>query len=526
MGKDRFLLNWEAFRTFGVRAAVICITLMAAFHYNISAPVTDGFHEGEYLGTLWTMRSYFAGGTAFPLLVHGPMDFIPVLLAGAISNDQSTIVLTRGINSFLGGVTWVLFLSSIWMALKWNGNRFVTGVFSFLMFLGMIIIIPSDAVERQQAFLGIRDLFLVACIWFVISGFSTQSTFRRSMFIFLGGVAAASSLYWAYDRFLAAVAFSGAVMLVLVYQRAWKSALALAAGAIVGLVLMPYLVPTGSFTENFGNLIYWIKLSSDVWYLPYFSRITAIPTALGMIVLLAVFTQRWFSQSSKQPRNSSTALVAGLLALQLFFLLKYFNLPRQPNNYYFVWPFVLLASAVTLDWPSLRLIDRGLNEAWQKVSSQPLFKLRSVGLVGLAFTAIVTNNMLTTSGFNVRALVKPANDQDLLPADVRAVKQQLAMTETGCVLLWSNEGVFSTAFQRPFCTKYMYSVYAAKSHEDDLLNQIIKSDPEMVVFDSPFWSMKIYDRSMQQRLPAVDQYLRSKYEFRNIGKYTVGTKKD
>ncbi len=49
--------------------------------------------------------------------------------------------------------------------------------------------------------------------------------------------------------------------------------------------------------------------------------------------------------------------------------------------------------------------------------------------------------------------------------------------------------------------------------------------PAIVVFDTPFWSMNIYGRTMRDRLPAVDRYLRTNYQMFVRDGYAMGVRK-
>jgi hypothetical protein len=508
-----------------VRIIIAVFLMMAAFNYSIIRPVTDGFHEGEYLGALWTIRTYLSGVTTFPLLVHGPMDYIPSLFASRLSSDQAIIVLTRAINTGIAGLTWILFFDVLLKLLRWNEFRFAAGLASLALFFMMIAIVPVDVVERQQMFLAIRDLFLVAALWCTLRGLSTSSSQTRSVMLLLAGATLAASLYWAYDRFLAAIAFGGGLVLVLLLQRAWRQATALVVGGIAGLLLIPFVAPTGNLDENFANLIYWLKYSSEVWHISVRNRAPAVPTALAMVSLLLIFAKAWFHDRSKRDNNLALAFIAGLLALQAFFLLKYFNLPRQPNNYYFVWPFVLLLAAQTLQWPLLRKVDEMMRDLWATTRAGGVRQQLGFAALTVSLAVIVTNNMAVASATSLRALVRPPADTELMPTAIVELARDISPSTDGCVLLWSNEGIFATALRRPFCTRYMYPVYVSAEQEADLLRQIRAAPPAVVTFGTPSWSMNIYGRTMQQRLPAVDRYLRENYEFSERGGYAAGERR-
>jgi hypothetical protein len=97
-----------------------------AFSTNISHPILDSlylFHEGEYVGLLWNMRSFYNGEISFPLLIHGAMDYIPAIVASFIYGDDHVIVGTRAINTIAVWISWLLFLDlSYLLTYKINGH--------------------------------------------------------------------------------------------------------------------------------------------------------------------------------------------------------------------------------------------------------------------------------------------------------------------------------------------------------------------------------------------------------------------
>ena len=50
-----------------------------------------------------------------------------------------------------------------------------------------------------------------------------------------------------------------------------------------------------------------------------------------------------------------------------------------------------------------------------------------------------------------------------------------------------------------------------------VLNEFQRNPPELIVYDSPWWSINIYDRHMRERLPLIDKFIQSNYIFHNEG---------
>lgn len=506
-----------------LRIVSMLALLLSAFNYNLLAPVVDGFHEGEYLGSLWSIHSYLEQTAPFPLLVHGPMDFIPALAAEAIGQGDTLIASTRLLNTLFAAAAWILFFDLILVCLKRLEGRKIYGTLALVLFALMIAVTPKDVVERQQAFLAIRDFFLVGMLWIFARGSTVSRPIPRMLSMALAGAVGALSLFWAYDRSLAAAAFLIGAILAMAVQRNWRDPAALILGAAVALSVTPLIAPVGSVTENLGNLLYWIRYSSEVWHIAVTPRALALPTALAMAVLLAIFSNAAFDRFRASPRDLVVPLIAGLLALQAFFLLKYVNLPRLNNNYYFVWPFVLLVCLTPIGLPYVLTVDAAVRSALSKLQTVEIGRRGRMTLVAaaLSLAVIASNNMFTAAVVNAYRFLAPPSNESLLPAAVQNLEERLE-APAGCVLLWSNEGIIANALERPICTRYVYPVYVSRAHESELLAEIVRNPPAVVVFDSPFWSMSIYGRSMRDRLPAVYTYLRTNYEMVEHQGYVFG----
>ena len=113
-------------------------------------------------------------------------------------------------------------------------------------------------------------------------------------------------------------------------------------------------------------------------------------------------------------------------------------------------------------------------------------------------------------------LARPVSDQKLVDSKHYGY-DVLADYEFECVFQWSNEGIFSLLSKKPYCTKYGYGIYISKVNEASALNELKKNPPGLIVYDSPYWSMKIYGRHMRDRLPAIDSFIKENYVFHNTG---------
>ncbi len=151
------------------RYAVFCVLAgFVAFSTQISHSIVDSlylFHEGEYVGLLWNMRSYLNGQVAFPLLIHGCMDYLPSMIAQYIYGDDRIIVGTRAINTVIVWVCWVLFLDICYQLTSKSNQRLFWMSVATILFLIISPKLNTQALMVQEAFINVRDLFLVITVW-------------------------------------------------------------------------------------------------------------------------------------------------------------------------------------------------------------------------------------------------------------------------------------------------------------------------------------------------------------------------
>jgi hypothetical protein len=96
---------------------------------------------------------------------------------------------------------------------------------------------------------------------------------------------------------------------------------------------------------------------------------------------------------------------------------------------------------------------------------------------------------------------------------VRWTAERLKETPTRCIFDMSNNGIINALAKLPTCTEFIYPVYASPKHESIMLDQLRVASPPIVVYTSTYWSYSIDGRSMAQRFPNLDKYLRVHYPF-------------
>lgn len=497
----------------------VLLPLGLAFNVNLVAPLLDSFHEGEYLGNLQVLDNYHRNLSAFPVLIHGAMDYLPSMVARAIAGTDHVIVWTRFLNVLAVAVCWLLYLDLSRVILREKVEKQVWGVLFFILFVWMAVAAGDDPVRKQQAFLGTRDIFLVLSLW--CGARALYSGAKSATYAGLAGAGAfaAMSLYWSYDRgILAAVSiicFAG----TLLYQKKWAYTSALVSAYVAALLLVSEWNGAGSLAGNVINITYWIKNTGDVWFIPMRGKLLALPGALVMALFaLSVMAHAVLATIKRDPQRN-LPLVLSLLMIQLVFLTKLYSLPGFPNSYYFIWPAFLLLILV----PPESTVVSGVNNALARLfahTSQPAGALarndKSVLLGALLLGLMLGANAIVSTLQTAWQLARPAADLKLADSK-RFGLDVIAPKSFDCIFQWSNEGVFALLSKKPYCTNYTYAVYISKGAEAAALNELKNNPPSLIVYGTPFWSMSIYGRNMRERLPAIDRFIQENYVFHDTG---------
>lgn len=521
MGKNSYIDKVIYFFIF------IVVPILFALSAQIKLPLQDGFHEGEYLVPLTAVRDYYRGISAFPVLVHGAMDFIPALIANMVAGQDHLIVWTRLINTLVVAICWVAYMDVGRTVLRKHPQRLVSlGTFVAVFFL-MTNAADVDPVHRQQAFIGTRDLFLMLTIWGAFKADACDHLLTNLALLAFSGLSAALCLYWSYDRGV----ISGIWMLVLsvglIAQNRYKGMAAMLMAYVTAMLVVSSTRMLGTIGENLHNVVYWVKSSGDVWSMSFKSKSVALPSAFSLMLfslLVLAFAAQWLL---KNRRHHFAPYVLGVAAMQAVFLTKLYNLPFFPTNYYFIWPTIILLAMMAPEMPWAKTINGQLSNFWQAghgwhaASRGNKVLISALAVLTLSFFT----NAVVFSIISVRAAIKNPADIELLDTE-RYALDGLDTKNVSCVLLWTNEGAVSLFLKKPSCTNYTYPVYISQAQEATVLDELRKNPPGLIVYDSPFWSTNIYFRTMKERLPAIDQFINDNYVFsKNRSGYVFATPK-
>lgn len=481
-----------------------------ALNTDINTAVTDGFHEGEYLSSAMSMHRYYTGAAEFPVLVHGAMDYIPSTLARIISGDEHVIAVTRLINTLIVALCWALWLNTLRLIMPpETPYKHIFIAFFLVSFWWMCQAANANPVDKQQAFLGVRDLFLILSIYFTCKWFSSQ----RLLPLFFAAACSAASLYWSYDRGIMAAVWIAALAASQAKAPALVATLAL--GYVASAAAISISGACGGFLENLYNVFYWLKHTSEVWGMPKEMKLLAFPYTKKILffVIPIMVASTYILVSTRKNKSIFTPLLLGLMSIQLILLVKLYSLPGAPTRFYFAWPSILLLIIVGPRLPPLP----------RKLHREAPLRSQLIQHFALAFAAIFTLYASFPPASTLGSILAPSTNASLVPA-LHFGTDKLSEHSPSCIFQWSNEGFFSLLAKSPPCTKYPYAVYISKTKELEVLAELRNSPPPLIIYDSPFWSMAIYGNHMRDRLPLIDAFIQENYAFSSAGAgYVFGT---
>ena len=483
---------------------------------------TDFFHEGEYVGLLWGLHAYYHGLSAFPLLIHGAMDYIPALIAEHRYGDAHVIVGTRAINVLLTIFCWVLFLDVCYLAV----SRARQIGFWLLAVLGVFALLApklnASGLDVETAFIGLRDLFLVSTLWCFSYQSRATTQFWRYAWLIVGAISAAVAFFWSYDRGLATVLFVGVIALGLCLNKKKGEALCLVLALALFFSGLNCARVFGSIHENVGNILYWLANGREVFgvglNIPLRSMVRALVMLLFCGGAIVFFVRSRFYQD-----KPGLYVNIGLLVIQLVLLKAVLNRPNMPRLTWAIWPSVIMALHAVSGW---------LGVDFRCSFKLPVPRGSLAGAAFMLFCGVMATEVYLIGhvsgghGAFISSLHKPGADADVVPEEMNAVGAALRAAPDGCVLNWANEGVMTLLAKRSFCTHFPYAVYVSRGAEARYLDEIKQAAPSTVVFAVAEPSMMNVDgRSMASRLPAVNDYLERTYpQRRQIGRYTLLSK--
>ena len=478
----------------------------------ITTPLVDPFHEGEYLST----RMLLIPDMPAPLLIHGSMDYVPANLAALLFGSGHLIAGTRFVNLVFAQLAAFAFFGSLLTLARNRGESLA------VMLIGMVILFwinerSQTIVLLQQGSPATRDFPLMAALWALLAAASSAGT-KSDRLAGLGALIAGCGWAWAYSR--------GVIMLAAVPTYALGAFLTgkprhhqiwLFGGLGLGLAFNALLEPD-MWLQHFRNALYWqhnksiwsgpVLLSLIVRNMPFY-LMGAVVGAAGAWALLGCFRDR-------ERRGSVTALlVLGLVAAGNYFAM--FNRPDPP---YLMFAVPWLALLMVAAW--LALSPAAVSDSWRGVVFKQAPLLAVIGAVLIVDVSAMTGSgttrpVLQGLGRNLVTLVRGLpHDGAIL--DPRAAKVAAALAAGGsrCTYVFDNSGAFYYLSGLRSCSSIMLPIYANAGNEAQIIADLERSAPPLVVGRSNYWTDHIDDRSVAERTPTLNRWFEDHYAVEQI----------
>jgi hypothetical protein len=515
----------------------ILAAAMIAFSSRVATPMATSlelFHEGESCGSYWHMQAYQKGEAAFPLLIHGAMDFIPSQIAGAIYGPSRIIGGTRIVHTFMVCAAWVLFMELGYRMLPIvmrGRSRVALPVLAFLVLSPPFLASP---IRVTESFVGIRDLGLTFVILACYHYWHQPRGKGRMLWLVLGCLVMVPAFFWCYDRGLMTVGLAGVMALGMVVTKEWRDLIL--AGVIVGTgtLFLHHERTFGSISENVSNVMYWMRHSRDVWGLPFdFSKVDSY---LGGMLLMLTFCVGWLLVTLRKSFGARFWFFVGLLVIQILLAKTSLNRPHCDRVLAALFPSILLIAAIgghllansTRPAGSRPEATTGDNGSAQPLSLPAMVLIGTTGAMFLMVGLIHAVNQPAVAAYGTffRAVAKPRANAKLVPPELNELTEILKRVPDSSSVGWCNEGILQVLTNQAHATRFPYAVYAAPSLDPTVLAELKQANPQVIVSRPTGWSMSIDDRSMASRLPQTASYIDEHYpQTARVGGYVIHQRK-
>jgi hypothetical protein len=520
---------------------IVIIALVVGRGLGPDMLLLDRFHEGEFFAN---SMEYIGNGTTQKrgLPIHGLMDILPSMLTAGIWGLNHNFVPTYAVLKLLDFTAAALLVLIAMRLARPVPNR-------MWLLLALCLIAPFVV--------GRRDVFLLLSILqFVILVQNRSGQQRRITFLLFGIIVAFGMLY-SYNRGLVAIISLGLATLYLAwFERRFFIALGGFAVTLVVLHLSSELFDISWYLRN----IQYLAASSPEWRYEWSGTtvfFVSFAVLLNAIALFSLWSDR--NALSKQPRTMAVIIALTLLSLLmlkigtnraafshimmtawvpcLIVLMSAQSLQLDHNSHRargMILCFVMAVLIALLLW--LReydgfLVILPLFFVVAVVDFQAHQRAKTIVVGTLVFLqgiygALYVQETLAKAQYSwVARVVSPPTNAATSEPVVNWAAAEILDSGAQCLFDLSNNGLINGLALLPSCSRFTYPVYAASRYEDLLIADLVQADPPAIIFSADYWSYAIDDRSMQDRHPDLDTYLRQIFPFETCkGGYCIRRK--
>ena len=270
------------------RAACWAILLIVFFSVainwtatDVSVPVDDTFHEGEYFGFLTAAQQ----GNPFRDIVsaHGGMDILPILISDRLARNDNRIVLTRLVYVALHMLAFLAALVNVYQAARLLGcrlSRFDTICLLLMVWLMLSSVLgighaSAKPVSANHYPYSVRDVLFLLQLSLVLGFFriaESKKHFPTLLPVAVSiGVLLPLSFLYTYDRAIYMLAITGIVTICVPAQSrptAISWLLGLVSGVFLGLGILLFTIGGGGILGIIRQVVHWGKTSRFISTFP------------------------------------------------------------------------------------------------------------------------------------------------------------------------------------------------------------------------------------------------------------------
>jgi len=495
---------------------------------DLPFPISDPFHQGEFLAAAIAVLND-APYDGDPLIVHGAVDILPALVVAQLATSQEFVLsYTLAIYPFISIITVIITLAA---ALR-LADRFQVQTALLIPF---ILFVPFSV--------GWRDLFFSISLYMfaaIVPDERGRGGGPAKQIIF--GLVIALGTYWSFNRGVAALVAFGplTIWLAVHYRRFWISILT----ALAGFVFIGSVFPGISIQGYIENFLVLLETSSQWTFPPSLNQNvwTGLVIAVGVIsAATAVVSIRKFSLTRSKIILLSALIIASAVYLKIglgrvdqvhiqmavwlpmLIITIIFSWEKHtvPNNALLIFSAVLLSVVITF---VLRSHYVSLFSIFSILIIATGFFLGERGRHYLSYALLTLCLSATATGAGL-AWLKFQDDRyawlsDIaqLPAAENAVTEgvlwssrKIVESGSSCVFDLVNNGLINAVTNLPPCSRFTYPVYANRTYESQLIDDLRSSDPALIVYSSDFWSYSIDGKPMTERFPLLDAEILDRY---------------
>jgi hypothetical protein len=490
----------------------------------------DPFHYGEYVATL---PSVLVGEMSF-ITIHGALDWMPAWIAQLFVGTERHFLITMALYAVLNLIACFLLYLIITLFAQ-----------AHIKYWAFILLVSSVTAIYLVSH---KDVFLLLSIFlFFLHQRFLQSELQARLLEVSLGIALAVGMFWSFDRGVAGIGgIGGACMILFATERRHSI-------TVISFILFIAIfswMGFFSFTDHIDNFKFLLATSSQWSY--GFQRFAVLMTLVAAIfnAMAAYYLVKGFFRSYgndwRELANIYLIFVLCLIMLKIGInradmghidmalwmpILAYLYLrikQKERPNILFLVILTLMTSGLGLiaAWygrqyllgvstiiPVLYIVENKFPKLSTKFTDSRwavfIFAFVVISINGTFFTL----NLIHERYQWLVQITNPPRNELLVDESIRWVSTEILKAGSNCVFDLSNHGVINGVSGLSACTRYTYPVYATQHYEADMIQQLQKRSPPVVVYSSTHVAFEIDGRSMHDRFPELKKYMLKTYQY-------------